>query len=314
MRGFLFALTVLIFFALLLSFVLAAKSAEGESAKRTAEARDARKIRFVFEDVREDFATNIGLTILQENNTLIFYDHLPANLNVPNALKAYDAFIQAYYLTPELSIAFLDEADNPINFATMSDDIIIQPWGIKYDYLDDWGKRVLRIEWPNTSAYGALGALNLSFDFPNASFEYSPTPGNASHFKWSPDFTVPSCGNLPNCMNFSLRIKDNMSQVYSCPGPICNATGFRTNKKSTLDVKMVPCWMELTLGDTGGGDDIALVRLHEPGNPGVPCSRDTDVVIRFNFNTTEFYVVFPSKLMVRDINYGFEKRDRLRGG
>jgi len=203
----------------------------------------------------------------------------------------------------------------------MKDDIVIQPWGFVYDYEDDWGKRLLRIRWPDEyeeceeeGFCNALSALNFSFLFPNSSFVYSPTPGNASRYKWSPDFTVPACGSLPDCMNFSLRITDNMSQVYSCPGPICNATGFRTNKKSTLDVSMVPCWMEITLGDTGGGKNIAEIRLHEPGNPGVPCSRDTDVVIRFNFNTTDFYVVFPSKLMVRDINYGFEKRDRLKGG
>jgi len=112
-RGFLLTLTVLAFFALLLSVSSVARSARsGEGA----EEQDARKIRFVFEDVREDFASNIGLTIVQENDTLTFYDHLPASFNVPNMLRAYDAFIQAYYRTPELNITFLDEAEKPIDF------------------------------------------------------------------------------------------------------------------------------------------------------------------------------------------------------
>jgi|GEM_PF-3090142 len=299
-KGFIFALLTLLLFTTLLALAINLRVDRGKVSSWAQDMIVTRKLLYTTDDIAEDVQFGLGTRVQRSGDTLIIYDHLPANFSLNTSLYGYDRFVKTMYLTPEMRVQFYDEAGNEISLNQMNPTIIIYPYNITYGY-EDYGKRELSVNCQEECKNNLLNAVGLNFNLTDSNFTWNPVPGNESHYQWSPNFLYNGTCSWDTCINFSLVVRDSLGRSYTCPGPICNYNQFRTDKKSALSIQMTPCWLEVIFGNSE--DNIFLVRLHEPGNPDKECESDVNLETALDFPSSEYYLNLPGYVRVTDINY-----------
>ena len=310
-KGFMMTLITLALFMLLIGLVLSMQTSRSAVDNERTKLAATKKVLYTFDDIEEDVANISGVQIVRNGTNLTIFDRLPTVYNVTDTLGAYESFIRSEYDSPEMEVSFMDEGGNLINLSELQPEIIIMPTNLSYSY-PNYGKRELKVECNSPPCNNTeILQLNLVYNWTNASFDYAPESGNESKYNWAPDALGPPCSGS-TCINFTLVITDNMSQTYSCPGPICNYTQFDTTGKSKLDIHGNPCWLAVQLGDSSG-DIFVQLRAHQPGNDDACDGTILATQTSFNFSVYNYVLNFPARLKVRDTNYNISKEDSIRG-
>jgi len=289
-RGFMLTAITTILFLLLIEVTLQYARSSSSYSERVSEMLVSEKIGYTFDDIMDDITNITGLSITQQEANLVFKDSFPGS-GITDRLGHYEEFVRQRYLTPDMEVVFLDPADQPISLSSLSSTITIEPFNMTYKY-SDFAKTDLFIQIPYTQS--------TAIDF--IWYNFSVSTGNFSEdvddIKWTP--APNSCTpGTQGCIRFYLKVNDSGGNEYISP-----YTTFDVTKQGHLNLNFVSesCWIDLWVGPYSGEQYLLNLRIQD-------CQVRSE--IGFTFNTTNFWLNFPTKLKVRDVNYNTSKKDAI---
>lgn len=308
-KGFIITAITVVLFLLLLGLAFEYKSKVSSRATSLSELMDAKKVIYTWDDVMEDMENITGVRITQNGTNLTFYDDIPSLSNVTNALKGYGEFIDNYYRTSEMEMRFLTLGDTPINLSEMNATVVVEPFNLLY-YYPTFDKSFLCIYLPQSNA---SAVENVTFNFRIISGNFSTLPPSP---QWSP--SPSSCDPVtnPECIPMVLMLTDKNWNVYTAPYDQYDLSAKSEVKDNIInDTGSEICNFDVRFGQAGyaqskckdymGADIISV----EEWGSGPLCNMTIE--ISFIMNTTEYFINFPNKLRVRDINYNISKKDYI---
>jgi len=290
-KGFMLTALATILFMLLIDAAFQYSNSSSAYSKRISEMVVSEKVSYTFDDITDDITNITGLNIIQQESDLIFKDSFPGN-GITDRLAHYEDFMRNYYLTPDMQAVFLDPADNQISLNSLSSTITVQPFNMTYRYTD-FAKTDLFIQIPFSQSTA------VQFIWYNMSVTTGNFSQNVSDIKWTPDPKGCAQGD-PGCIRFYMKVNDSAGNEYISPFNVFDAT----QRAGHLNLNFVneSCWMEMWLGESVGEQYLLNLRIHD-------CQVKTE--IGFNFNTSNFWLEFPTKLRIRDVNYNTSKKDDI---
>ncbi|MCX6775824.1 MAG: hypothetical protein NT130_03185 [Candidatus Micrarchaeota archaeon] len=292
-KGFILTAIATVLFVLLINVAFQYSKSSSAYSQRVSEMIVSEKVGYIFDDITEDITNITGLSITQQGYNLIFTDSFPGN-GISDRLAYYEDFMRSYYLTPELEVTFLNPADQNISLNTLSSTITVEPFNMTYRYTD-FAKTDLFIQIP----YSQSAAINFIW------YNMSVTTGNftdLSKIKWDPKPKHCDLGD-PGCIKVYIRVNDSINQEYISTtdfdafDPAGNPGGHLN-----IDFSNESCKMEIWLGHYSGEDYLMNLRIFG-------CQVRSEM--GFTFNSTNFWLDFPTKLKVRDLNYNTSKKDQI---
>ncbi len=301
-------LVAFILFVTLVNMVMQMRTDRARVSSWSQDMLVARKLLYVTDDVGEDVRFAYSVRTARSGIALTFTDTLPANYSIDRNLRGYRDFLQQKYLTPELALQFYNMTGSAIALDAMPTDLVVRPYNLTYHY-PDYGQHQLSIYCaPNGYCNNTdIRSVSFAFTMPNSNFTYIPSSGNKSHYAWSP--SALNCSGQPACINFTLAITDSRGYVFSCPSATCNYSTFRSDQASLLTVQMSPCWLDLTLGNSG----IIQLKLRQPSDPNASCNATLNSTISPTFPSQSYYLELPGRVSVGDVNYNASRVYQLPG-
>jgi hypothetical protein len=295
-RAFIFSLTVILLFSVLLILFYTLQIANSPSVQLT-EVASAKRLAYAWTDVDQQVPALTQLGIVQTQNLVTFYDQLPSPFNVTNSLAGYQAFVSDYYSFNGVNASFAN------GFAALAPVWQVNPLGINYSY-PSWNKTQANI----TCVAGGSGcnwvkSIGLVLQMANYTFPCNPANASAcgSNFSWSP--APPNCAvGSAHCVNFTLAIYDELNRSFTCPNNNASQADcpyysfnwtsatqpvltFSTNQTSSCKFKLV----------LGGGGLAAFSLLSSNSSCGTLFANTT-----LALNTTGFWVNEQGYLTVRN--------------
>jgi hypothetical protein len=292
-KGFMLTALATILFMLLIDAAFQYSNSSSAYSKRISEMVVSEKVSYTFDDITEDITNITGLSITQQESNLIFKDSFPGN-GITDRLAHYEDFMRSKYLTPDLEAIFLNPADQNISLNSLSSTITVQPFNMTYEYTD-FAKTDLFIQIP----YSQSAAIDLIW------YNMSVTTGNFTDFskiKWDPKPKHCNVGDF-GCIRVYIKVNDSINQNYisTTDFDAFDPTG-NPGGHLNIDFSNESCKMEIWLGHYSGEDYLMNLRIFG-------CQVNSE--IGFTFNTTNFWLDFPTKLKVRDVNYNTSKKDDI---
>ena len=298
----------------------------------------AEKMTYSWEDVGEDLSSAAGVNVTKVGNSLEVIDELPASRNFSSTLAAYASFVQRFYNSSDVSIAFYSSTGQPItDFSCFgkkdcSDNEVnfhILPFNITYQY-PDLNKKQLDVVCYKQADNGFPAcdfsharALNISINLTAMNFTCDPSVFNnctTSSIEWNNDFDkVFGCTSGEGCINYTLTIRDNNSKVYTCQGVYgsnsgntrrvnCNAgtLNWLENDEAVLSIKSSPCEIDLRFGKDGR----FRVQSSAPASGNCDVNMTTDSL--FTFDTGDFWPDFSTEMLLQDNFANYSVRTAIR--
>jgi hypothetical protein len=292
-RGFILTAIAAILFILLLDIAFQYSKTSSSYSKTVSDIIVSEKIGYTFDDISEDITNIIGLSIMQNGANLIFTDSFPG-AGITDRLGHYEDFMGQYYLTPDMEASFLNPVDQQISLNSLSSTITVEPFNMTYEYTD-FAKTDLFIQIP----YSQSAAIDFIW------YNMSVTTGNFTDFskiKWTPKPKHCNQGDL-GCIRVYIKVNDSINQEYISTADfdafdVTSDPGGHLN----IDFSNESCKMEIWLGHYGSEDYLMNLKVYG-------CQIKSE--IGFTFNTTNFWLDFPTKLKVRDVNYNTSKKDAI---
>jgi len=294
-RGFMLTAVATILFMVLIETALDYSKTSSSYSKRVSDMLVSEKLGYTFDDVTEDITNITGLSITQQQADLVFKDSFPG-AGITDRLAHYEDFMRARYLTPDLEAIFLNPADQNISLNSLSSTITVQPFNMTYKYTD-FAKTDLFIQIP----YSQSSAIDFIW------YNISVTTGNFTDFskiKWTPKPKHCNVGDF-GCIRVYIKVNDSTS-----PEPYISTVDFDAFDPTgdpgghlNIEFSNESCKMDIWLGHYATGGDY-LMNLKIWG-----CQINSE--IGFTFNTTNFWLDFPTKLKVRDVNYNTSRKDSI---
>lgn len=289
-RGFMLTAITTILFLVLIEMTLEYARSSSSYSQRVSEMLVSEKVGYTFDDIMDDITNITGLSITQQEANLIFKDSFPGS-GITNRLGYYEQFMRERYLTPDLEAIFLNPEDQQIALTDLSSTIVVEPFNMTYKY-SDFAKTDLFIQIPYTQS-AAIDFVWYNISVPTGNFS-----DDVDDIKWTP--APKSCTpGTPGCIRFYLKVNDTGGHEYISP-----YTTFDVTKQGHLNLNFVneSCWIDLWVGPYSGEEYLLNLRMQD-------CQVRSE--IGFTFNTTNFWLNFPTKLKVRDVNYNTSKKDRI---
>jgi len=292
-RGFMLTAVATILFMVLIETTLDYSKSSSSYSKRVSDMLVSEKLGYTFDDITEDITNITGLSITQQQADLIFRDSFPG-AGITDRLAHYEDFMRARYLTPDMEATFLNPADQPISLNSLSSQITVQPFNMTYKYTD-FAKTDLFIQIP----YSQSTAIDFIW------YNMSVTTGNFTDFskiKWTPKPKNCNVGD-PGCIRIYIKVNDSINQEYISTADFdaFDVTG-DPGGHLNIDFSNESCKMEIWLGHYGSEDYLMNLKVYG-------CQIKSE--IGFTFNTTNFWLDFPTKLKVRDVNYNTSRKDSI---
>jgi hypothetical protein len=283
-RGFIITITVFVLLIPIALYLQSLSSWQASELDVSSTMLAGIKTAHTWEDVDEDIGEISDVKITKENQTIAFEDVLPARYDIEEMLDAYEEFITAYYETPALPIKFLSPEDAEIELEDIPSRITILPFGITYGY-PDFGKNELNIKSP---------VANLSAIKNTTMTVFVNTSITDTTITWYP---YKACRAKYYCLNFSFSVTDGNKTLIS------DKTSFDSSRQSQAKISCVgACWVRVSVGEPGNADPQNVVTV-ELQNAGV------NTTTTLYLNTSDFYITYPAKLLVYDINHQANKTD-----
>ena len=289
-RGFILTAIAVILFILLLDLAFQYSKTSSSYSKTVSDITVSEKIGYTFDDITDDITNITGLSIVQNGANLIFSDSFPG-AGITDKLGHYETFMRNYYLTPDMEVTFLNPAEQQINLEDLTSKITVLPFGMTYEYTD-FAKRDLFIEIPYTES-NAVQFVWFNITVTNANFTK-----NVSDIKWAPQPKSCTPGDL-GCIKFYMGVNDSGGHEYVAP---YNTFDITQKADLNIDFSNETCNLYLWVGHYSSEDYILDLKITD-------CQVKTE--IGFSFNTTNFWLDFPTKMKVRDVNYNTSKEDEI---
>ncbi len=307
-KGFVIAITITIILIVMLLYTQNFAAKQNSDLQTIADLLASEKVAHAWSDVQDDIRKAANIRIEKINNTVSFYDQLPAKNRVYDYLHYYGIFIQTFYETPDIDIIFLTPGGQLMDLGDIPAVITILPQNIQYYYpssanYDAWAKRELVI---NSSAenFSAIKDLIVHLNFSNVYLDC--TPANPAGLKAceGPGTLQPlsTCGPSPTYplyLNFSLS--DYLGQSYNFSRRCLDIA-----KKTTWNIPMAhpsgssDFWVTVTWGALPY--TVMNVELHNV---------EVNITTQLILNTSDFYISYLANLGVEAVNYNTSKIDRI---
>ncbi|QLJ52337.1 MAG: hypothetical protein Sv326_0162 [Candidatus Fermentimicrarchaeum limneticum] len=283
-----------ILFMVLIETTLDYSKSSSSYSKRVSDMLVSEKLGYTFDDITEDITNITGLSITQQQADLIFRDSFPG-AGITDRLAHYEDFMRARYLTPDMEVTFLNPADQPISLNSLSSQITVQPFNMTYKYTD-FAKTDLFVQIPYDKS-NAIQFVWYNMTITNGNFSK-----DVSQIDWSPK-PWPTCEctpGTPGCIRFYLRVNDSAGNEYISPYDTFSVDCRHSDLK--IDFVNQTCWIAMWVGESVGEQYILNLKTQN-------CQIESE--IGFTFNTTNFWLDFPTKLKVRDVNYNTSRKDSI---
>jgi len=286
-KGFILAITTAMILVIVILYMQNFSANQTRDLDRISQMLVAEKVAHTWSDVRDDINIATLLLIEKNNNTVTFYDYLPApSGTVSNFLSLYGKFVSNYYRTPDTDINFLSPDGTEMDLGNLPAKITILPFNIQY-YYPDWAKRELFITVPSSN-FSVLKGLNIYLNFTNKTLDCTCTPGGCA--KFDPPLKQCNLGEY-GCVYLNLSISDKI-------GFYCQVVNQYVDfsKKSMWNLHlssgfiMIPMEIPMVI-------DINLQDM------------EVNATTQLILNTSDFYISYLSKLAVRAVNYNTSRVD-----
>ena len=291
-KGFMLTAIATILFMLLIDTAFQYSKTSSAYSKRISEMIVSEKMSYTFDDITEDVTNITGITIVQRESDLILKDSFPAT-NISQNLARYENFIRWRYLSSELEATFLTSNEQQTNLSNLTSQITVQPFAMTYNYTN-FSKNDLFIQIPYAQS-GAIQYIWYNISVNSGNFT------NVSNITWNP-YPQSCVVGTTGCIKFYLKVNDSADQEYNYT--YINPTFDMTANAGHVNISFVnqSCWIEMWLGNVSGQQYLFNMGVHN-------CSVKTEIGL--NLNTSNFWLHFPMKLKVRDINYNTSKEDNI---
>ncbi len=296
-RAFIFSITVIMLFALLLTVLYASEQIQSPFLQ-IEQILSTKKLNYVYNNVDSNIPTILKLSIYQNSNNLTISDVLPNTDNITQNLQGYSSFLNSYYPSQFAQVSFnpaLDTLNPPITF---------NPMGINYTY-PDWSKKDLTVYCPSGNGCNYVNTLVLNITLLNDTFVCNPSNSsscNSNQFNWSPSPNNCQIGTA-GCVGLILQITDKLNETYFCPNNLsgnlnCPYYSFSWDSSNSPKITFPTnessnCKFRLILG---GSNLFDVSMLDSSNNPCGFISLNTT----FSFNSSSYSVNDYSVLSVND--------------
>ena len=297
-KGFILAITTAMILVILVLYMQNFSINQTRDLERISQMLVAEKVAHMWMDVREDISIAAMLLIEKNNNTVTFYDSLPApSGTVSNFLSLYGKFVSDYYRTPDTDINFLSPDGTEMDLGSLPAKITILPFNIQY-YYPNWAKDNLTIKVPQENSSVLLG-LNMILNFSNFTLDCGCSVGGVGSRcnQFDPPPKSCNCDTLPrdlDCVYLNISVSDYTG--FYCR-VIDQCTDLSGQNKPTWNFHM------------GAGTSM-VIPIQFPELLNVQLSQlKVNTSTSLILNTSDFYISYLSKLAVRAVNYNTSRVD-----
>ncbi|MCX6776919.1 MAG: hypothetical protein NTY73_03050 [Candidatus Micrarchaeota archaeon] len=289
-KGFILTAIATVLFVLLIDAAFQYSRSSSAYSQRVSEMIVSEKVGYIFDDITEDVTNITGINLTQQQSDLVLVDALPAT-NITSNLALYEDFVRSRYLSAELEATFLTPDEQQTNLTNLTSQIIVQPFGMTYNYTN-FSKNDLFIQIP----YAQSAAINKVY------YNISVNGSNFTDFAgitWNPSPQPCSIGTI-GCIHFYLEVDDGLNQKYTSAETLVDLN--KTAGYLNISFVNQSCSIEMWMGNKSGQSYLLDMGIH---------GCQVKSVIDFNFNSSNFWLYYPMKLKVRDLNYNTSKEDNI---
>ncbi len=276
MKGVLYTLVTYLILAGLLAYTVSTANTFYEHEKIVSEKISAEKVFHSWNSIAKNIAGLLNISAVKKDYTLTFTDTLPSDGGISSVLQNYENFLETYYDDGILSYRFEDASGNTIYLQNIDSKISIIPMNLNYSW-PDFGKNSGEFE----SDAGGLKYVKKI----NMTIFVSPGIRDLSTISWS---GYKACGQgTTDCLIFNLTVTDGTKTWVSDRDNF--DLKFQAQLKVDLGAAGSPSWARATVGKIP-----SLINL-DMQNSNI--TQTSNIV----FNTTNFFINYPSKLNVSNI-------------
>ncbi len=272
-KGILYTISTFLIMLGVVAFLTVTTSTNIERSTVTAEQISSQRIYFYWNDIRDNFADVMNVTLEKKNETAEINDTIPASSDVMALLNYFQLFIEDYFEDGTIEIRFEDESGNEINLTELLEEpkILIKPMGINYSW-PDFGKNEIWVKSPPE---------NFSFI---ENISYSVTVDGHFNSSWKPN---PKLCPADYCLDFFFSIK-NSTHTWSYP---YEHLDIDFDNWIEVEVQGEPQVVVVETGDIDPKETVLHIKMIKSGYI-------IDSELKIVFNTTDFYINYPAVLNV----------------
>jgi len=292
-KGFILTAIATVLFVLLINAAFQYSKSSSAYSQRVSEMIVSEKIGYIFDDITEDVTNIAGVNITQQQANLVLVDTFPAT-NITQNLALYENFVRGRYLSAELEATLLTPDGQQTNLTDLASQIIVQPFGMTYNYTN-FSKNDLFIQIP----YAQSSAIE-SDAYTYIWYNLSVSNGNLSDMNWTLNQPQTCILGTTGCMHFEMSVNDSSGQQNFSSYNFFDLT--KTADYVNISFTNQNCWIDIWLGNKSGQSYLLDMEIH---------GCQVKSTIEFTFNSSSFWLYFPTKLKVRDLNYNTSKEDNI---